>query len=223
MATPDPRQDLIARLVAEAHPVRRLWSPGRRLTIWLGIVALSAGLVLVLGPRGDLGIRLREPLFLLELGTLSLAGLLLAAQALRHAVPGMGSERVAGIVGLGAVGVALLLREPVQLAFSMEAFVALGAPCAGTALGLAVGPWAALVIALRRGAPLSAARAGALAGGAAAVLAFLLLRLRCPVDELLHVVVWHALPVVAAGVASTAVGSWWLRRWRRQRGSSARV
>jgi hypothetical protein len=210
------RADLIAQLVAEAHPVRRLWSPGRRLTIWLGVASLSLGLVLLLGPRPDIAVRLREPLFLLELATLAAAGVLLAGQALRHAVPGMESERVAGVLGLGALGGALLLREPIQGALSMEAFVALGAPCAGTALGLAAGPWAALVIALRRGAPLSAARAGALAGGAAAVLAFLLLRLRCPVDEVLHVVAWHALPVVVAGVACTAVGSWWFRRWRKR-------
>jgi hypothetical protein len=217
MAPPDDRSDLIAQLVAEAHPVRRLWSPGRRLTVWLGIALISLGGILIMGPRHDLTVRMREPLFLLELATLTLVGVLLASQALRHAVPGMGSERLAGVVGGGALGFALLLREPVQMALTMNAFVTLGAPCAGTALGLAAGPWAALVIALRRGAPLSAARAGALAGGAAAVLAFLLLRLRCPVDELLHVVVWHALPVVAAGVACTALGSWWLRRWRRRR------
>jgi hypothetical protein len=215
MAT-NERPDLIAQLVAEAHPVRRLWSPGRRLSIWLAVAALSAGGVLALGVRDDLDVRLHEPLFVLELATLGLAGVLLAAQALRHAVPGMGSERLAGLIGLGAIGGALVLREPVQVALSVDAFVQLGAPCAGTALGLAAGPWAARVIALRRGAPLSAARAGALAGGAAAVLAFLVLRLRCPVDELLHVLVWHALPVVVAGVGCTAIGSWWLRRWRRR-------
>lgn len=217
VAPTDDRSDLIARLVAEAHPVRRLWSPGRRLTVWLGIALVFLGGILVLNPRHDLTVRMREPLFVLELVTLSLVGVLLAAQALRQAVPGMGGERLAGIVGGAVLGGALLLRQPVQMALSMDAFVALGVPCAGTVLGLAAGPWVALVIALRRGAPLSAARAGALAGGAAAVLAFLLLRLSCPVDELLHVVVWHGLPVVVAGVACTALGSWWLGRWRRRR------
>lgn len=217
MPPPNDRSELIAQLVAEAHPVRRLWSPGRRLMVWLGIALISLGGILILGPRHDITVRLQEPMFVLELAVLGLVGVLLATQALRHAVPGMGSERLAGVLGVGALGGALLLREPVQMALSMDAFVALGAPCAGTALGLAAGPWTALVIALRRGAPLSAARAGALAGGAAAVLAFLLLRLRCPVDELLHVVVWHALPVVVAGAGCTALGSWWLRRWRRGR------
>lgn len=209
------RPDLISQLVAEAHPVRRLWSPTQRLAAWIVLAtALAAGVVLV-GARHDLDLRLRDPAFLLEVGTLAFVGVWLASQALRHAVPGMAPDRFRGILGLGSVAGMLLLREPIQTALSLDAFVQLGAPCASTAVGLAAGPWAALVIALRRGAPLSAARAGALAGGAAAVLAFLLLRLRCPVDDLLHVLVWHALPVVVTGVTCTAIGSWWLRRWRR--------
>lgn len=213
MRPPAEPPDVIARLVAEAHPVRRLWSPTRRLTLWLGLVGTLAAGVVAFTPRDDLAARLREPPFLLEMVTLALAGLLLAWHALRHAVPGMGSPRLAGILGLGGAAAALLLREPVQLALSMAAFVQTGVPCAGTALGLAAGPWAALVIALRRGAPLSAARAGALAGGAAAVLAFLLLRLRCPVEELVHMLVWHVGPVVLAGGFCTVVGAWWLRGW----------
>jgi hypothetical protein len=214
MSTAPQQPDLISQLVAEAHPVRRLWSPTQRLLAWVALAAvLSLGVVAV-GARHDLALRLRDPAFLLEVATLAFAGVWMASQALRHAVPGMAPDRFRGIVGLGGVAGMLLLREPIQTALSLDAFVQLGAPCASTAVGLAAGPWAALVIALRRGAPLSAARAGALAGGAAAVLAFMLLRLRCPVEDLLHVLVWHALPVVVAGVACTAVGSWWLCRWR---------
>ncbi len=214
MSMTPQKPDLISQLVAEAYPVRRLWSPTQRLLAWVGFAAMLAVGVVAIGARPDLALRLRDPAFLLEVGTLALAGVWMASQALRHAVPGMAPDRFRGIVGLGGVAGMLLLREPIQTALSLDAFVTLGAPCASTAVGLAAGPWAALVIALRRGAPLSAARAGALAGGAAAVLAFLLLRLRCPVDDLLHVLVWHALPVVVTGVACTAVGSWWLRRWR---------
>lgn len=217
MSTTQERPDLISQLVAEAHPVRRLWSPTQRLVAWVGLASVLGLGVLVVGARHDLGVRLRDPAFLLEVGTLAFAGVWMASQALRHAVPGMGPDRFRGIVGLGGVAGMLLLREPIQTALSLDAFVQLGAPCASTAVGLAAGPWAALVIALRRGAPLSAARAGALAGGAAAVLAFMLLRLRCPLDDLLHVLVWHALPVVVTGAACTAIGSWWLRRWRNAR------
>ena len=97
---------------------------------------------------------------------------------------------------------------------AVSQFIATGLGCATSTVGLAALPWCALLIAVRRGAPLAPARAGALLGAAAFFMAALLMRARCPLDERLHLLVWHALPVAGGTVLSAVVGLAWLRRWR---------
>jgi hypothetical protein len=46
-------------------------------------------------------------------------------------------------------------------------------------------------------------------------MAFAFQRLVCPVDDMLHLLAWHGLPVVAAVLVSTLIGVLWLPRWRR--------
>ena len=89
----------------------------------------------------------------------------------------------------------------------MTAFVATGLGCAMRTVLLAVLPWCALLIAVRRGAPPDPAKAGAFIGGAAFLMAALLLRFRCPLDERLHLLVWHALPVVGGTLLSALLAS----------------
>ena len=91
MPTPPIHDRLVARLVADAAPVRPLWSPYTRLALWLVLEALMLGVAVQVGLRRDLGDHLRQPLFLLELGMLSATGAMAAALALRGAVPGMAS------------------------------------------------------------------------------------------------------------------------------------
>ncbi len=44
--------------------------------------------------------------------------------------------------------------------------------------------------------------------------ASLLMRVDCPLDERLHLLVWHALPVAGGTLLSALIGLGWLRRWR---------
>src|SRR2546425_230132 len=94
MPTPPIHERLVARLIADAHPVRPLWSPHVRLLLWLALPALGLGVAVKLGLRPDLRAHLREPRFLLELGALCAAGAMAAAVALRAAVPGRTSGSI---------------------------------------------------------------------------------------------------------------------------------
>ncbi len=94
MQTPPTHERLVAQLVADARPVRPLWSPHTRLALWLALQTLTLGVAVELGLRQDLGDHLRQPFFLLQVGALVVAGAMAAAVALRGAVPGMGSGRL---------------------------------------------------------------------------------------------------------------------------------
>src|SRR5713226_5139132 len=93
MQTPPTHERLVAQLIADAQPVRPLWSPRTRLALWLALQTLTLGVAVEFGLRQDLGDHLRQPLFLLEVGALVVAGAMAAAGALRAAVPGMAGGR----------------------------------------------------------------------------------------------------------------------------------
>jgi hypothetical protein len=210
------RRALVHRLQAEAAPVRRLWAPGVRFGLWLALVATVGGVVGLSGVRPDLAQQLHDPVYLLETALLTVAGLAAALLALQEAIPGRAARRLERIVPFGLVLVAAVLwfRHPMRGDVAVRQFIATGLGCATSTVGLAALPWCALLIAVRRGAPLAPARAGALLGAAAFFMAALLMRARCPLDERLHLLVWHALPVAGGTMLSAVVGLAWLRRWR---------
>ena len=217
-------QALIRRLLDEAAPVRRLRPPVARLGLWLIVVAMVGGAVGLSGVRPDLGARLRDPVYLLEIAALAVAGMLMAVGAFQEAVPGYEARWPIGRVALafGLVAALLWFLQPVHGELAVTQFIATGIVCASRTVVLAALPLCALLIAIRRGAPLAPARAGALAGGAAFLIAALLMRVDCPLDERLHLLVWHALPVAGGTVVSALIGLAWLRRWRARRRPAAR-
>src|SRR5205809_7134371 len=131
MQTPPTHERLVAQLIADAQPVRPLWSPRPRLALWLVLQTLTLGVAGELGLRQDLGDHLRQPLFLFEVAALVVAGAMAAAVALRGAVPGMGSGRLAVTVLLllGSAAVDLVSLEPVVAIRSSWGFVARGTVC----------------------------------------------------------------------------------------------
>jgi hypothetical protein len=214
--TPPTHGRLVAQLVSDARPVRPVWSPRTRLGLWLALQTLTLGVAVEFGLRQDLGDHLRQPLFLLEVGALMVAGAMAAAVALRGAVPGMGRGRLAVTVSLllGAAAVALVSLEPVVTIRSSSGFVARGAVCVICILGYAAIPWTVLFVAVRRGAPLDAPIMGVCAGAAAFLFAAAAVRIACPIDEALHLLTWHAMPVALAAALSGVAGARWLDRWR---------
>ncbi len=208
MSASDRERALVDRLVADARPVRRLWSPGARLVLWLVLAAVvlsvPAGRVL----REDVSLRLRDPAFVFEQGLLLLAGVLLGLEAFRAAVPGRAHGSATTIAGWSALLLAILwmLRAPVHGAWTLDAFLAIGRPCLRRAFVWAVVPWAGLLVALRRGVPLEGRRAGLLAGAATWALVCAALRVCCQTDEFLHLGTFHAFPLIAGALLSAVLG-----------------
>ena len=80
--------DLIESLAADAVPVRRLRHPALRAGTWLLLAAIIVLLLGVeLGPRADIGERLRQPVFLLGLASSALTGVLAAIAAFMISLP----------------------------------------------------------------------------------------------------------------------------------------
>ena len=213
--TPPVHDALVARLKADLTPVRPLWPVSVRLASWLVLAGALIAVAMKVGLRHDLAMQLRRPLYLFELATLLGAGTAAASAALSGAVPGRDGRSMgyAGLV-LGLVSGALLLSEPAAAAFSVGPFIESGLRCAFCVTIFGVVPWAAMLAAVGRGAPLEARATGALAGGAAFAMGAAAVRVACPIDDPLHVLTWHMAPVVAWTMFSAAVGSVWLMRWR---------
>ena len=193
-----------------------------RFGLWLVLVALVGGTLGLSGLRPDLMRQLRDPVSLLEIALLVSAGTAAAILALREAVPAREASRFAPLVplGLALASIGFWCRLPMDGDVAVSSFVARGVGCATSTLLLAALPWCALLIAVRRGAPTDPAKAGVLIGGAALIMAALLMRFRCPLDERLHLLVWHALPLIGGTLLLAGAGLAWLRRWRGDRAVS---
>ena len=214
MRDPGWEKELVDRLVDDATPVRRLWRPETRLLIWLAIVLPAVALPATRVLRDDVAQRLRTPAFLLEEGAMLVAAVLLALAALRAAVPG----RRAGTAVSFATGATLALvgllvfSKPVFASWTSDVFMAIGWPCIWRAFAWTIVPWGLLIVAVRRAAPFGSRWTGALVGAAAWGLTFVPIRLCCQTEELLHLGVFHVLPLVAGTLLSAALAPLLLER-----------
>ncbi len=217
MSIPDTHEHLVARLVADARPIRPLWSPQARLALWMLLPAFGLVVAVQLGLRQDLGLHLRQPLFALEVGALILAGAMAAALALRGAVPGMAPGRglTMFILLLGAAAVTLVALEPAGTVHSVREFAAGGAQCVASIIAFSALPWIALFVAVRRGAPLDSTLVGVETGAAAFLFGAAAVRIACPIDQGLHLLAWHAGPIAVGMALSAVAGARWLGSWQR--------
>jgi hypothetical protein len=103
------------------------------------------------------------------------------------------------------------LGAPARMGYPLGEFVRVGIPCALETCLLGALPWAALWWAVKRGAPMRGAAAGSLIGAAALFFSFALMRIKCPIDEPLHLVAWHLMPALAVTALSALAGAAWLR------------
>ena len=224
--SPELHRNVVERLVADAGPIRRLWPVRARFALWLALGIGVAVLALATVRRPDLGERLHEVAYLLDLAALLGAALVLALLALRAAVPGREAhpgEVLAASVLL--VGLPLLvLAHAAQSGPAAPALAGTGLRCAAHGTALALLPWGALLLALGRGVTTRAAVAGGQAGAAALLLGQCVLRATCPVDERIHLLTWHLAPTILGCAVSAWVGSAFLRRPNdlvRERGGGA--
>jgi hypothetical protein len=215
----DPHTALIDRLVADAPPVRRRWSPGRRLAFWLALPGAGIAVAALSAPWPLRDPASRPPLLALELVVLAMAAAALAALALRAAVPGREPGRWPVALAVALAMSSTLCWFSVGSATapqSLAAFVAGGMPCAVATTAYALLPTGALLWALRRGAPLAPIRAGLLGGSGGFLAGYLIMRIACPHDDPAHLLAWHGLPAGIGIAACAAAGAWWLAGWRRR-------
>jgi hypothetical protein len=207
--------DLIRALASDA--------PGRRVPLHAGLVlALAVGLVAafalfmaMLGPRSDIGTVSHDPRFLLKfVVTLALAASA-AGLVLRLVRPGAPTGLWRFAVWLGPVllglGIAYeLLSVPAQRWWPR--LVGTNSMICLASIPLLAAPLlASLFVALKQGAPMRPALAGAVAGLVAGSFGAALYAAHCIDDSPLFVTFWYGLAIAAVTLVGAALGARVLR------------
>jgi hypothetical protein len=220
---PPIHDELVARLTADARPVRRLWSPSLRVASWLVLVGAVLAVAMQGGLRLDLAAQFHRPLYVLEVIALLSAGTLAASAALVAAVPGRGDARRLAhyALAVAVLGTAILFCEPASSGVPASS-LGTDLRCASCVALFGLLPLVALLVALRRAAPLDGRAAGAYAGGAAFLVGATAVRVACPIDDPIHLLGWHMLPVMLWATLATVLGAAWTMRWRRATLGTAR-
>lgn len=210
---------LAERAIPNFKPARKIWPTSIRLVLWLGMEAVVLALVALIDPRPDLFAQLHNPAFLAPISVFILGGVIAAGLALRAAIPGREPAQIELILIalVAALAVAAVFLVPDTAVAPFWQFIRAGSWCLGCTLALAAMPWLVLFWAVERGAPFMLSTEGALIGAAAFSFAFAASRLGCPIDDRLHILVWHVLPVFVATLLSVRAGAAWLQRERASR------
>ncbi len=203
---------VVDRLAANLRPRRPLWPVRRRLALWLSI-EIAVLLRTVTEAPGDWILRFARPSYTLEILFFGVAAIILAAMALRAAIPGRESRpwQTGLAVILSVSGTAILFVTPMRTDIPLSEFIIVGSGCAIAICVKAVLPWIALCWAVKRGAPGDGRAAGAMVGAAAMLFSFAIMRIDCRLDEPLHLITWHLGPAIAVTLISALAGALWLR------------
>ena len=207
--------DLIVALTADTETV----SPPIKRTLWLaaGVGAVGAAILFfsILGLRPNLAASLAEPRFLfkwlLTLTLLASAMVLVLQLARPETVPG---ARFLALVAAPALLAAGIGAELISLPSSdwVRNLVGSNALVCTVYIPILSGlPLAALIYALRQGAPAQPALAGAVAGLAAAGIGATLYATHCQDDSPLFMAVWYVVAVIIVSFAGAILGARLLR------------
>jgi hypothetical protein len=204
--------DLIRQLTAEATAVRRLRPPLVRASLWIVIGAsILAAVATAIGLRPDLGLKLRDPAFLIEVASACLTGVTAAIAAFHISLPDRSSRWAllplpSLLVWLSTVSYGCLTN---WVALGPSGPVpGLSIPCLET-IALGSTPLAAILYFMLRHArfvrPVATASVAAIAVAGLTVSA---LRLFHELDATVMVLIWN----VGAAAAITAIGALFGRR-----------
>ena len=212
--------DLIVRLVAQSTPVRRLPAPWLRGLLWLAIASPYVAIVVMLGPMPhDLSPIQRDAQFLIEQAATLATAITAAIVAFCSVIPGYNRRLLLLPLLPFAAWLATLgegcLRDWIRLgAQGLELRPDWG--CLPSAAWIGIVPAIAIVVMLRRGAPLFPRASIALGGLAVAALANFGLRLFHLGDASIMVLFWHFGSVTLLSTLAAASGRY-LLRWRHAR------
>jgi hypothetical protein len=207
--------ELIEALAADRSPQRI--NLGARFCLALGVGALVSAclFMMMLGPRSNFVVSLQSMRFDLKfIDTLAFAlpAAVLGLRVLRPdaRVGVLGVAFLAPFVLLGAGVIGELLLVPADL-WGTRMIGSNSMHCLTMVPLLSLAPLAALVFAMRAGAPQNPAIAGALAGAAAAGIAATLYAANCPDDSPLFVASWYPLATIIVAAIGAAAGARLLR------------
>ena len=202
------REDLIAGLTEDLKPVRTLRSRDG-----FAIVALSALATFALAQLGE-GIWIEgitgaaSPFFWVTNGLLLVLGLAAASTVVTMASPGVGNKHDTPSWAAVMVGV-LPVAALISVFSRPDGFVALNDGyiwhCISSSLFASALTAGALVLWLRRGAPVSLNLAGWFTGLAAGALGTVVYGMSCYIDTIAHLGIWHVVPVVATAIAGRLI------------------
>ncbi len=210
--------DLIAQLVRDTRPVRRLGNPWMRASAWLMVGLAAAALsVGVMGARPDLGAKIHDARYVTE----QLAALMTAATAALVAFMFVVPGRARAWLLLPCAPLALWLAS---IGFACVADIRRGGngfesdwSCFPAIALVGTIPAIAMVLMLRRGAPLLPYHAVGLGALAAAAIGDFGLRLFHVIDAGLMVLVWQMGSVAILALVLTRFAPS-LLRWRHTAG-----
>ena len=200
--------DLILSLSQDALPVRRLPPPSRRALGWFTLaVPVVAAIALAMGLRADLGLRMAEPAFVLQLIACGLTAICAAIAGLALTIPGTPKYWALlpvppMLVWLGGFG-----RQCILEWLAPQSGELLSGPhlhCLPDIAVITAIPTAVLLLMLRRGACFEPRLPVLLGGLAAAALAHGGLSLAHPEDSGLLVLIFQ---FTAVGLLALVVGA----------------
>jgi hypothetical protein len=208
-------ENLVAALVADRATGRRSIPGALAAAFALGGLISLALFFVALGVRGDIAQALATWRFDLKIGLvlLALGSAFSLCLALSRPVPsGRPGRRLLPLAALAAMAVAIELTVLPGASWGMRLVGSNSLICLTAIPMLAMAPLAAVLLALRAGAPASPALAGAAAGLLAAAGGATLYAFHCFDDSPLFVMTWYvmaAIPVVVLG----AIAGHRLLRW----------
>lgn len=213
--------EVVSTLIRDLKPVSPLPAPNVRAWTWGAMVAVAGGAAAaVFGLRPDLAHAAATLDFQAHTVFLVLATALASGAALLLAIPGERLARARQLAPIAAAGgwVAWLLVELASAVGRSPAAwtIDFGWGCVAKAMTIAAVPSAALLLMVGRGASVEVRRAVTFAALASAGVGALGVEVTCPKIDAMHLLIWHAGPVVVlplvAAVAGTPIFMWWLRR-----------
>jgi hypothetical protein len=194
--------DLIAELVRDLRPVHPLPLPQVRATQWaLMSAAIVAAVTTAIGLRADLIAAATAPPFQMHVLLLLIAAIGSAAAALASAVPGEPTTLWRRIAApLAVFGWCLWLSGEVWgFAAAGEAWwpIAAGWGCVAKTVAIGLVPGALLFVMIAKADPADLQRTSVFAALASAAIGAIGAEVTCPLTNPMHLLLWHAGPVVA--------------------------
>lgn len=207
--------DLIAALAADAARPSIGMGIGIALAAVVGAVAAALAVGMAIGVRPDVAAALSTWRFDAKIAIVALSAITACADCVRQSRPTADGRLPAAAflaAALLAVAMAVELGSTPRSEWGARAIGTNAFICLVTIPALAIVPSAALLFAMRRGAPRFPARAGAAAGLAAAAIAAFFYALHCTDDSPLFVGAWYPL-AMSVVVGATALAGVRLLRW----------